>query len=138
MTRIDDKIRQIEEFIRELEEIAPASFEEYREDLTKRAACERYVEKIVESTVDLAFLMVKTRNLRIPEDDIDSFSILQENKIIKEDLAQKLKQAKGMRNIISHQYGRIDDEIVFTAVSEELRRDVHKFLDVAKHWTRKS
>lgn len=41
-----------------------------------------------------------------------------------------LKNAKGMRNIISHQYGKIDDEVVFEAITEELCRDIKKFVSV--------
>jgi uncharacterized protein YutE (UPF0331/DUF86 family) len=31
-------------------------------------------------------------------------------------LSSKLKEAKGMRNIIAHEYGNIDDKIVFKSM----------------------
>ena len=116
----------------ELKSIIPSSFEEYKSSIEKKAACERYVEKIIEAATDLAFLIIKNKKLRIPEDDIDAFNILLENKIIDDDLAAKLKNAKGMKNIISHQYGKIDDEIVFDAITEELERDIKKFVEVVE------
>lgn len=128
MTRIEDKINEINQFLEELESLVPSSLEEYKSSIEKKAACERYVEKIVEAVTDLAFLVVKDKKLRIPEDDIDAFNILLENKIIDNDLASKLKNAKGMRNIISHQYGKVDDEIVFEAITEELDKDVREFI----------
>ena len=133
MTRINDKINEINQFLEELQSLVPSSFEEYKSSLVKRAACERYVEKIVEAVTDLAFLVIKDKKLRIPEDDIDAFNILLENKIIDNDLAVKLKNAKGMRNIISHQYGKIDDEIVFDAIKEELYKDVRKFISLTEN-----
>ncbi len=33
-----------------------------------------------------------------------------------------------MRNIISHQYGMIDDEIVFEAITKELVQDAREFI----------
>ncbi|MCH7723429.1 MAG: aminotransferase class I/II-fold pyridoxal phosphate-dependent enzyme [Bacteroidetes bacterium] len=45
------------------------------------------------------------------------------------DLEEKLKEAKGMRNIIAHEYGKIDDVLVFEAVTEELIPDVKEFLN---------
>jgi len=33
-----------------------------------------------------------------------------------------------MRNIIAHEYGEIDDEIVFNAITEELIKDVGEFI----------
>ena len=129
MTRIEDKINEINGFLEELKEIIPSNFEEYKSSIEKKAACERYVEKIVEAATDLAFLTIKNRKLKIPEDDIDAFNILLENKIIDENLASKLKNAKGMRNIISHQYGKIDDKIVFEAITEDIDKDVEKFVE---------
>lgn len=132
MTRINDKITEISRFLEELEKIAPSSLEEYKPSLEKKAACERYAEKIVEAATDLAFLIIKLKKLRMPEDDIDSFNILMENDVISKDLAAKLKNAKGMKNIISHQYGKIDDEIVFESIKKELDRDVKDFISVVE------
>ena len=133
MTRIKDKINQISEFLDQLSGIVPSGFDEYKSNIEKKAACERYVEKIVEAATDLAFLIIKNKRLRIPEDDIDAFNILLENKIINSALAAKLKNAKGMRNIISHQYGKVDDEIVFQSIREELEKDVKDFLENVKN-----
>ena len=132
MSRIADKTKEIGEFLEELKSIMPSGFEDYKSSIEKKAACERYVEKIIEAVTDLAFLIIKSKKLRLPEDDIDAFNILLENKIIDDDLSSKLKNAKGMKNIISHQYGRIDDEIVFEAITEELERDVRKFVEVVE------
>ena len=130
MNKSTDKIKEIGEFLEELKSIMPSGFEEYKSSIEKKAACERYVEKIIEAATDLAFLVIKNKKLRLPEDDIDAFNILLENKIIDRDLYSKLKDAKGMRNIISHQYGKIDDEIVFEAITEELEKDVRKFVEI--------
>ncbi len=128
MRRIKDKINEIIKFLDELKSIVPSSLDEYKSNTEKRAACERYVEKIVEAVTDLAFLVIKFKKLKIPEDDIDAFNILLDNKIINTDLSIKLKKAKGMRNIIAHEYGNIDDEIIFESISKELDKDCKKFI----------
>lgn len=132
MTRIADKINEIKEFLEELKSIVPLTFDEYKSNIEKKAACERYIEKIVEAVTDLAFLVIKNKKLRIPEEDIDAFNILLENKIIDGDLANKLKCAKGMRNILAHRYGKIDDEIIFESIKKELGDDVDKFVESVK------
>ena len=132
MTRVKDKIREIEKYLDEFEDIIPSSFDKYKTDLEKKAACERYIEKIMEAVTDLAFLVIKIKKLKIPEDDNNAFNILLENKIIEGGLAGKLKSAKGMKNIISHQYGNIDDEIIFEAISEQLEKDVREFVKKIK------
>ena len=132
MTRIKDKVNEIENYLEELGTFIPSSFKEYKSGLEKKAACERYFEKITEAATDLAFLVIKRNKLKIPEDDADAFNILSESGIIDYELASNLKNAKGMRNIISHQYGKIDDEIVFEAITKELKRDISKFIEKAK------
>jgi uncharacterized protein YutE (UPF0331/DUF86 family) len=129
--RIDDKIKEIEGFISELEGIIPQTFEDYRLNVLKKAACERYFEKIIEAVVDLAFLIIKERKYEKPEEDKSSFVILGKEKIISSELSIKLQQAKGMRNIIAHEYGDIDDEVVFQSIKEGLISDVKEFLDAA-------
>ncbi len=128
MTRLADKIKELERFLKELGRIAPTSVEKYKSDIEKKAACERYVERIVEALTDLAFLTIKERRLKIPESDMDAFNILLENRIIGEGLAGRLKNAKGMRNIIAHQYGSVDDETVFEAATKELGKDARDFI----------
>ncbi len=38
-----------------------------------------------------------------------------------------------MRNVIAHEYGKINDELVFEAVSSELIQDVGAFLEKIKN-----
>lgn len=128
----EDKVNEIEKYLDELESIFPFDFEEYKCDFKIRAICERLFEKIIEAVVDLAFILIKEKKLKIPEDDESSFFILKDNNIISTILAKKLKEAKGMRNIIAHEYGKVDDEKVFYAVSEELIPDVREFLNSIK------
>lgn len=133
--RTKDKIKEIEKYSTELFSTIPANLEleNYKKDFRIKAICERYFEKIIEATVDLAFLMIKDNKLKIPEEDTEAFDILANGNIISSELAQKLKEAKGMRNIIAHEYGKIDDEIVFHSITDELEKDVKELIkDIKK------
>ncbi|MBU0929659.1 MAG: DUF86 domain-containing protein [Nanoarchaeota archaeon] len=130
--RISDKIREIEEHLEQLEEIKPDYLKDYIQDFKIRAACERLTEKIIEGIVDLAFLIIKEKNFDSPENDLETFDILLENKIIQEKLAKKLQDAKRMRNILAHEYGKVNDEIIFYSIKEELGNDVMDFIRAIK------
>ena len=130
--RINDKVIEIERYLEEIESVLPESLEEYSSDWKIRDICERHFEKIIEAVVDLGFLIIKERDLEMPKDEENVFSILKDNSLISSLLYEKLKQAKGMRNIITHQYGRIDDELVFEAVKEQLVKDVNEFIKCVK------
>lgn len=127
MGRIEDKIQELQAYLDELSSILPTSLEEYKKSIEKKAACERYFEKIIESTIDLAYLIIKKERLDITEKE-KIFQVLFDNKLISENVLSKLKNAKGMRNILAHRYGELDDELIFESVTEELIQDIELFL----------
>jgi len=135
LSKIKDKINDVQLYLDELSKIAPNEFDDYKSNNVLKAACERYFEKIIEAITDIAFMIIVKRKLRMPEDDIDAFKILLEHKIIDEELCKKLKQAKGMRNILANQYGTIKDEIVFEAIKKEVDNDVKKFISIVENYT---
>jgi len=129
MNRINDKIQEIEKFLEELESVLPKDLDEYLNNFKIKAICERHFEKIVEAVVDISFLIIREKKFESPTDDENSFEILSNHNIISKELSIKLKAAKGMRNIIAHEYGKIDDKLVFEAVTQELIKDVNEFIN---------
>lgn len=127
--RIKDKIKLLHEYKDYLYEIFPKDIEIYKSDLTIKAACERYIEKIIECCVDICFLVAKEKNFEMPENEEDIFPTMAKNGIISENLAKNLKSAKGMRNVLAHKYGEIDDSKIFSSIDEELGKDLEEFLD---------
>lgn len=126
--RIKDKIEDIEKYLSELYSFFPKNFEEYKENVEIRAASERYFEKIIEAVTDIVFLVIRKKELGIPEDDESAFDFLSNNRIIRKELSSRLKDAKRMRNFIIHQYHKVEDIQVYTSISEELKNDVEEFI----------
>jgi len=133
MNRIKDKIIEIEKYLEQLEFVLPSDLEEYKNDFKIKLMGERSFERIIEAVIDLSFLVVNEKNFRKPDEEEGIFDVLKSNKIISEILSEKLKDAKGMRNIISHQYGKINDELVFHSLVEELIPNVNEFLEAIKN-----
>lgn len=130
--RMRQKVGDIEKFCDELGRILPESAQDYEGNFEKKAACERYFEKIVEAIVDLAYLWIRDNGLKMPEEDKQAFGIICDAEIITKPLEEKLKNAKGMRNILAHEYGGVDDKLVFRALREELIPDARAFISAVK------
>jgi len=126
--RIKDKLEEIEQYLEELMVFVPSSFEDYKHNSMVKAACERYFEKIAEATMDLSFLLLLEKEWPSPENEENVFVILLNRGIISESLSKKLKEIKSMRNFLAHKYGKVNDELVFHALAEELEKDVKEFL----------
>lgn len=125
--RIKEKLREIEIHGDELKTILPHSLYSYKIDLKAKAACERYFERIIESIIDVSYLVAKNKKIKVGEGE-KIFHLLADKGIISKRLYVQLKKAKAMRNILVHEYGNIDDQIVFCSLTKELHRDIEEFL----------
>src|SRR3989344_6155942 len=124
--RTEKKIKERESYLTHLISFKPETFEEYSADLQKKWACERACERIAEGLVDLAIFLIRIEEINHNEEDEKAFGVLLKNKIINENLCEKLRDLKGMRDHIAHRYGEVDDGIVFDAINSEIENDTNK------------
>ncbi len=117
--RILAKFDELEGYLRELRGIAPSSFGEYQQ-IEKKRACERLLLISVESVIDVCSLIVAGLRLGLPAEEDDLFEKLEQAGIVSGEMRETLKRMKGLRNILVHGYGRIDDRIVYNTLKERL------------------
>ncbi len=124
--RILAKIDEMMTYLEELESIKPREIEEYTSSIKDKRACERLLQMLIETEIDICSMMVFSLKLGLPSDEEDLFSKLESKKVITKEMKNVLSDMKGMRNILVHRYGEVKDEKVFEAVSESLE-DLEKF-----------
>ena len=117
--RILAKLDELDTYLRELRSVAPASFNEYLA-VEKRRACERLLQVSIEAVIDSCALLVTGLRLGLPADEDDLFEKLAGHGVISRPLANLLRRMKGMRNILVHEYGRVDNALVFQTVEQHL------------------
>ncbi|MBI5199457.1 MAG: DUF86 domain-containing protein [Nitrospirae bacterium] len=118
--RILAKIDELEGYLREIRGIIPKSFDGYLKIVEKRRASERLLQISIESAIDICNLFVSGLRLGLPAEEDDLFEKLLEAGIISSELRDILKSMKGFRNILVHEYGRIDNAIVYEVITERL------------------
>ncbi len=117
--RVLAKIDELDGYLRELRAIAPTSFAEFQQ-IEKRRACERLLQISVEAVIDLCHLFVSGLRLGLPADEDDLFMKLEQAGIFPAAMAGTLRRMKGFRNILVHEYGRVDERIVYDAATTRL------------------
>ena len=123
--RILVKLGELDGYLKELATVAPRTFAEYRR-IDKKRACERLLQICVESVVDVCHLFVRGLDLGLPAEEDDVFVKLEQAAVVSPELAALLRRMKGFRNILVHEYGAVDDEIVYeTLLTAE--RDFTRF-----------
>ena len=123
--RILTKIDEIDQYLKELHEIMPESFEDYKSSIEKRRAVERLLQITIEAVLDTCALLVKDLKLGLPSVEEDFLEKLR-NKVFSASLVKKLKAMRGFRNILVHGYSKINDEKVWNILIENLK-DFEKF-----------
>ncbi len=110
--RILVKIDRLDVYLRELQDIMPENYEAYQK-IEKKRACERLLQVSIESVLDICAQIVIELRLGLPSEEDDIFEKLEQAKIITSETKETLKRMKGFRNILVHEYGRIDDRLVY-------------------------
>lgn len=126
---IENKISSVKKYLNILNGYKDFSKQEIEDDLNIKGAVERYIYLAVQATIDLAEAVVAYKRLRKPTTMAEPFYILEEEKIISLDLAKTMANMVGFRNIIAHDYEKINYDIVYDILQKKLT-DIETFLSV--------
>lgn len=105
---IKNKLTQIQHYLKELEPILAEDSRQIIEDNLKLHTVERLLQVIVDTAIDINTEVITAQKFNAPEDYYSTFIILGENKILPMEFALKIAPAVGLRNLVVHQYGRVD------------------------------
>jgi uncharacterized protein YutE (UPF0331/DUF86 family) len=79
---------------------------------TRQDAAVLNVLRACEQAIDLANHIIKTRKMGIPASSAQSFELLEQKSVIDPPLAESLIKMIHFRNTVTHQYQRMDMQIV--------------------------
>jgi len=112
--RLFEKIDELENYLRELEEYLPEREEEYLNNGLIKRACERAFQLASENLLDICNLIISEKGFGMPADSKDCVRKLAENGVIPGSLSTRLEELVGFRNLLVHQYGRVDDSRAYS------------------------
>jgi uncharacterized protein YutE (UPF0331/DUF86 family) len=121
------KINKIEGYLRELIPILKFESNEIIGDYTKLRTLERNFQLIVDTVIDINTHIIATENLRAPDDATETFYILGEAKVLPLDFVKKFSPVVGLRNIIVHDYDKID----VGKLIDDIKKDIDQFGEYA-------
>lgn len=116
---IYNKIASIERAKRRIQEVYENNPENLK-DYTKQDSIILNIQRASVCSIDLAMYIVSEKKLGLPQSSVDCFEVLEINKIIDEDLANKMKPMVGFRNIAVHDYQKVNLKIVEMIIEKHL------------------
>ena len=84
---------------------------------------------MIETCTDIANHIISDRGMRPPTAYSDTFRVLLENNIINSEMFGTMEKMAKFRNVVVHQYEKVDAEIVIVILKRHLK-DFDKFKEV--------
>jgi uncharacterized protein YutE (UPF0331/DUF86 family) len=122
------KLATLDEYGSQIHEYAHITIVEYQGDWKTQRIIERTLQMMVETCLDIAGHIISDEGFRVPDSYADMFRILHENSIISKNRLPVMEKMAKFRNVVGHQYEKIDPEIVVTILNKHLP-DFQKYRD---------
>jgi uncharacterized protein YutE (UPF0331/DUF86 family) len=120
-TVVSSKLRFLREYLQDLKEYEDISLETYQTSKKDQRFVERTLHLACECCLDIAAHLISRRGFREPRNNKDLFMVLYENQVIGEETHQSMAKMAKFRNIVVHDYARIDPGIVIGILRNDLK-----------------
>ncbi len=127
--KVANKLENLREYVGFLKIYQGSTIDDLKKDPTLRGAVERYLHLSTECVIDIAEIFIAELGLRKPEEYKESITILGEAGILPEEFAYYFAPIAGFRNILVHEYTKID----LAEVHRHLQKDLKDFDQFAEH-----
>ncbi len=122
------KISLISQDLKNIQEIADESVEEFLGERIKRLAAERLLERVIGRMIDINFHIITEMGEAPPPDYFQSFTRLGGLKVLPVGFAQEVAGCAGLRNRLVHEYDEIDPKKLFAGL-RSAAVDIPKYLE---------
>lgn len=128
---IQRKIELIQVELSRLSEFKDLSFQEVTSDYKIQAIVERLLERIITRAIDInqhLIVELATKETESPKSYKETFLRLSEFEIYPEDFGKSIAKSVGTRNILVHEYNKVDYSQIYSSISDCLK-DYHRYCE---------
>lgn len=99
----------------------------FMSDIDRQESILFNIQMAVQNCIDIAAHIISEEGYGVPGGTNEMFYMLEENRCINTALAEKMVKAVGFRNLIVHEYGRIELKKVLTIAQKDIE-DLNEYL----------
>ncbi len=121
----------LDAYLEQLDLYREIDLDAYRNDWKTQRIVERTLHLAIETCMDIADHVVADHRLRVPDTGAETFEILAEAQLLPRELGAALAMMVGFRNILVHDYTRLDAAIVIRVLRRD-SRDLLNFRDIVR------
>jgi len=123
------KISAMERHLDRVRAKRDVSLAEFLKELDRQESVLFNLQMAIQNCIDMAAHVISEEGLGVAGSTNELFYLLEDRGLIESGLAEKMVRAVGFRNLVVHEYGKVDIEVVFL-VSHENVGDLEEFARV--------
>jgi uncharacterized protein YutE (UPF0331/DUF86 family) len=121
------KAGRIERHLRRVREKRGVSLEAFLDDLDRQESILFNLQMAIQGCVDVAAHVIGDEGLGVPGSMNEMFYLLEESGFLDRQITENMVKAVGFRNLIVHEYGKLDLKKVFQVATEDVA-DLENYL----------
>ncbi len=114
------RFEKLREYLKILKEIQKVSRSQFLKDYHVHGLAERYLQLAIECLLDIGSMLIVQYDFPKPSTKQEIISILEDQKVLPSDFTHRLAGIAGFRNILIHDYVKIDRARVYDYLQKNL------------------
>lgn len=114
------RLNNLKEYLKILKLLQKFSLQEIEKDPFKTGALLHYLQLCAEICIDIGEMIIVAENFSLPDDSAGVFLILEKEKIIPKNFGKQFSRVARFRNLIVHEYIKIDMKKVYDYLKKDL------------------
>ena len=127
------KLKELEKNLILLKQLTDVKRENLKEDMIKYWGIERGIQICIECTIDIGNIVISVTDNDKPATYKETMATLSNIGIIPKKFSENLSKMVGFRNILVHDYTKIDESVILHILNNELQ-DFVKFIEYINNW----
>ena len=122
MKSIEKKIKAVQDRVKRLEQLSGtlSSFDKYQASPDVKDIAERNIQVAIEGCLDIAKIVISSKELPEPKDNKGVFTVLAEAGILSDASLKFLVPMAGTRNVLVHGYDKVEDSVIYGVLKRHL------------------
>ena len=99
----------------------------FLKDIDRQESILFNIQMAVQNCIDIAAHIISDQGLGVPGSTNEMFFLLEENGYLDNEITEKMVKAVGLRNLIVHEYSKIDLDQIFEVAQKDIT-DLNEYL----------
>jgi uncharacterized protein YutE (UPF0331/DUF86 family) len=114
------RLAAIRDAVERIRQVRPQTLDAFQADRTAREVVTLNLFRALQDAIAVATHWVVDEGWAVPQSHGEVFAVLGDRGVIDQALADRLRAAAGLRNLIAHQYGVLDFERLYAVASHDV------------------